>query len=95
MRILKTRKYGTRSDLTSQAMAMQDRLERVMGCAWAARSVDSLMDTVEDETPLDQNQSGNSNYLTVRTTEFYGLGCEEWLTLIIKVSSCICFRSGG
>ncbi len=29
---------------------------------------------------------GSTNYLTVRQTEFYGLGCEEWLALVIKVS---------
>lgn len=26
------------------------------------------------------------DYRVVRQTHFYGLGCEEWLTLIVKVS---------
>lgn len=43
------------------------------------------MGTVEDDTPMDQ--STGSNYMTIRTREFYGLGCDEWLTLVIKVSS--------
>jgi general transcription factor 3C polypeptide 3 (transcription factor C subunit 4) len=39
VRIPKRRKYGTKSDLTSQAQAMQDRLERIMG--------------LEDDTPIE------------------------------------------
>ncbi len=83
MRIPKTRKYGTKSDLTSQAMMMQDRLERVMGCEYGIWRKVRLIDVVEDEIPL--GQTGGSNYLTVRMTDFYGLDCEEWLTLVIKV----------
>jgi hypothetical protein len=41
-----------------------------------------LTEVVEEETPYDE---GSSKYLTVRMSEFYGMGREEWLTLIIKV----------
>jgi general transcription factor 3C polypeptide 3 (transcription factor C subunit 4) len=31
-RIPKRRKYGSKTDFASEAMAMQDRLERTLGC---------------------------------------------------------------
>lgn len=31
-RVAKKRKYGSKSDLASEAMAMHDRLERTLGC---------------------------------------------------------------
>ncbi|KAK4684844.1 general transcription factor 3C polypeptide 3 (transcription factor C subunit 4), partial [Tremellales sp. Uapishka_1] len=76
-RVVKRRKHVAGADLTSQALAMQNRLERVMG--------------FEDETPLDQG----SNYLVVRTTEFYGMGAEEWLSLTIKYCCVLMVKSEG
>ena len=43
---------------------------------------------VDDERPLER--AADSKYLTVRTTEFYGLDCEQWLTLVIKVGRRAC-----
>lgn len=71
VRIPKRRKYGTKSDIASQAQAMQDRLERIMG--------------LEDETPLDG--SGRVDYEVRRQTDFYGISSEDWLALMIKVGN--------
>ena len=40
--------------------------------------------SVEDDAPIDDDESG-SKTMMIRVTEFYGLGCEEWLNLVIKV----------
>ena len=37
----------------------------------------------EEEEPLDAEKA--SKYITLRISEFYGLNCEEWLNLVIKV----------
>ena len=39
---------------------------------------------MEDEALADD---GGDKYMIVRQSEFYGLGREEWLTLVIKVCS--------
>ena len=40
----------------------------------------------EEDEPLDADKAA-SKYITLRISEFYGLNCEEWLNLVIKVSS--------
>lgn len=69
VRIPKRRKYGTKHDIKSQARAMQDRLERIIG--------------MEDDTPLDG--PGRIEYDVRRQTEFYDISAEDWLALTIKV----------
>lgn len=43
---------------------------------------------VEDEDPQaeDADDADGGRYTVVRQTQFYGLGCEEWLALVVKVS---------
>ena len=41
---------------------------------------------VEDEEAPDAEKSPAGEYYTVRVTDFYGLGAEDWLNLIVKVS---------
>jgi len=43
----------------------------------------------EDEEPPEADKT--SKYITLRISEFYGLNCEEWLNLVIKVGT---FASG-
>jgi hypothetical protein len=45
------------------------------------------MSVVEEEAPPEEESSEpKEKYVVVRQTEFHGLGCEEWLNLIVKVS---------
>jgi len=42
---------------------------------------------VEDEEAPDAGKPSADKSYTIRVTEFYGLGAEDWLNLIIKVIS--------
>ncbi|ORX38805.1 hypothetical protein BD324DRAFT_655212, partial [Kockovaella imperatae] len=64
-RIAKSAKRPKTNDLTSEALALQDRLERAMGFE-------------------DEQEEATSKYVVVRQTSFYGLDCEEWLSLVVK-----------
>lgn len=75
MRVLKREKTARKADVDSQALALQDRLEREMG--------------FEDDAPAEEEAQGevssSGKYIIKRKTEFYGLGSENWLNLVIKV----------
>jgi hypothetical protein len=38
---------------------------------------------------VEENVASDAGTVLVRMTEFYGLSREDWLSLVIKVSSCI------
>lgn len=84
LRVVQQRKTTRRNDLTSKALALQDRLERTLGCKLLNYGGQADIIVEDDEAP-EPDKSAAGKYLTIRVTEFYGLGSEDWLNLIVKV----------
>ncbi|KLT39056.1 TPR-like protein [Cutaneotrichosporon oleaginosum] len=75
VRIPKRRKYGTKSDLTSQAQAMQDRLERIMG--------------LEDDTPIEPGRIDyeirrQTEFYGIRAEDWLALTIKYCCVLMVK-----------
>lgn len=52
-----------------------------------------LIRPVENEDPVAEDGDGlNPTVITKRQTEFYGIGAEDWLGLIIKVRNVPCMK---
>jgi hypothetical protein len=75
---------GKKEGFDARLMDMQDRLQRVMGCeSIDLRGVQRAKHSVEDDAPADLD---GSKTLLLRQTEWYGINCEDWLNLVVKVS---------
>jgi hypothetical protein len=80
------RKKG-KEDIAGKAEEMQDRLERTLGCKSTGMGQGTNIQVEEEDAPEEGSATEvGERYTILRHTDFYGLGCEEWLNLIVKAS---------
>jgi hypothetical protein len=85
IRASRERRSAPKKDLESQALALQDRLERGLGCELLRGRLRILTDGPVDEE-AGPATGETLTYIARRVDSFYKHSREEWLTLIIKAS---------